>query len=926
MMIQFLIFSTLGFFTIGTDSSGLSTLVRPDGEPMYLSGAEHLFKQQAHEFANTNWENEVVANLKAWNFTSLGAGPQPSLRGRGLPYTQIAWIAEAMTTSTNADDSVFPMKGCHVPCTGFPNVYSPRWEEKARAWAARHVAPFKDDVTFIGWYLDNELRWFGVGNMSDNRGLYRAFAELKPDHSGRRALEAFLAARGQSVSNATEAVQLAFVDDVCERFFSVACRAMREADPNHLILGVRFAGFAAPDAAWRACGKWCDAVSFNVYPWVDPQTGEVINQCCSWNGTNLRRKVDGKYALCRKPMVITEWATSAIDSGLPCTKAVGQRFRTQTERTAAAERILYEFLAMPYLLGYNWYRYRDNRPDGTGENCNWGLVDRFGKPYPELTAMLTRVNADAVRLHRELAVEGKPIPFKSAASDCLRAPVLPSDGNADLAFSAGSRTPIDKIRWRGKDFGFVDLRVSTRRTDGKSEVNWNNFPQTVESVRGTNGSLTVASELRNPRDAVALRFVTRWTPGGKDGCLLGELLSIQNVSERDKTLTRLLFDLVPPFAATASATNAAYSHINMTRPLLASAWIAPDETFAGALSCAPLADAFNFRYDHKAGNGKGWPYPDAGFRLADFGQDELTLRPGETWTAGGRLWVLFAFGTGGVSGWNDVRDAFELKQVGALSRIPTKFPLKTRPGHLTVARGHIQGIDADDTAFYASTAESITKFDWTGRMLDEIRTDAHTGDLCCHSGRVYAVCSDRRDKSCHVRVYDANLKLLEDHVVASGHGLDGIAYLNGSLYTGYSKEGKTPHGTNYFLRLDPQACKVLSETPVDYGHLTAYGPQCLTTVGDRLFAIFYPAPGEKCGCVELDADLNVKSVLPFVAGHGFCALPPRFAGKRPRFLKAFTDYDWQKSSAPDFDRTVMALLLRAYELESDEMKHRSFNF
>ena len=131
MMTGAFLLSAVGFFTIGTDASGLSTLVRPDGSPMYLSGAEHLFKQQAHEFANTNWENEVVANLKAWHVTSLGAGPTPSLRGRGLPYTQIAWISEAMTTSTNEDDFVFQMKAVlpfaagHGFCAMPPRLWSP---------------------------------------------------------------------------------------------------------------------------------------------------------------------------------------------------------------------------------------------------------------------------------------------------------------------------------------------------------------------------------------------------------------------------------------------------------------------------------------------------------------------------------------------------------------------------------------------------------------------------------------------------------------------------------------------------------------------------------------------------------------------------------------------------------------------------------
>ena len=666
-----------GFFTVGTDEAGVSAFVRPDGSPMYLSGVEHLFKQEAHEFANTNWDAEVVSSLKGWNFTTLGSGPCTSLRRCGIPYAQIAWMAESMTTSTNADDYVFPTKR-HAPCTGFPNVYSPRWEEKARAWAERAVAPHKDDSALVGWYLDNELRWEGAGGVADGLGLYRAFAELAPGHSGRRALDAFLMSHGQTTSNATEEVQREFVEDVCERFFSVACRAMREADPNHLVLGVRFAGFSAPDAAWRACGRWCDVVSFNAYPWAIPETGEVITQCRPWNGVNLRKMVDGKFELCRRPMIVSEWATSAIDSGLPCTRAVGQRTRTQKERATAAERILYEFLSMPYLVGHNWYRYRDNRPDGPGENCNWGLVNLSGRPYAEITEMLARVNADALRLHRELACGERKIPFCPdthgllSASEMFRS--MTPGVNSELSVSAGVRTPVDKITWNGLDMGFVDLRVATRQQDGFGGLDWNNFPRTIDASRNLDGSLTVTNEIRNARDGVALRFVTRWTTDRSAFRLFCELVSIQNVCDADKTLSRVLFDLVPPFAAAASAENSVYTHVNMTQPLCASTWISPAEVFVGAVSCSPLADVFNFRYDAKAAGGKGWAYPDAAFRLVDFGQDELTLAPGQTWIADGRIWVLFAFGTGGLSGWHDFRDSFEIKHIGALSRIPESRP------------------------------------------------------------------------------------------------------------------------------------------------------------------------------------------------------------------------------------------------------------
>jgi hypothetical protein len=76
-----------------------------------------------------------------------------------------------------------------------------------------------------------------------------------------------------------------FAGLVADEYFSVICDTIRKYDPNHLILGVRFA-CNAPDGVARACGENCDIVSVNYY--------------CK-NMKVDRQLFDNYYFICKKP-------------------------------------------------------------------------------------------------------------------------------------------------------------------------------------------------------------------------------------------------------------------------------------------------------------------------------------------------------------------------------------------------------------------------------------------------------------------------------------------------------------------------------------------------------------------------------------------------------------------------------------------------
>ncbi len=81
----------------------------------------------------------------------------------------------------------------------------------------------------------------------------------------------------QALPNATQEqrdLKKAFLRFTAERYFAVTSRAIREADPNHLVLGARFAGTGGADpAVWQVSGKYCDVVTFNCYPMAAARKG-----------------------------------------------------------------------------------------------------------------------------------------------------------------------------------------------------------------------------------------------------------------------------------------------------------------------------------------------------------------------------------------------------------------------------------------------------------------------------------------------------------------------------------------------------------------------------------------------------------------------------------------------------------------------------
>ncbi len=153
----------------------------------------------------------------------------------------------------------------------------------------------------------------------------------------------------------------AFYTRTAEQFFRICRDAVKEADPQGLYLGCRFAW--ANDLAVRASGKYCDVVSFNRYQ-------------RTLADLRLPEGVD-------RPVIIGEFHFGALDRGMFHTGLVPTA--SQQERASAYQEYVRSALKNPLLVGTHWFQYGDQATTGRGDGENYqiGFVDICDTPYPE---------------------------------------------------------------------------------------------------------------------------------------------------------------------------------------------------------------------------------------------------------------------------------------------------------------------------------------------------------------------------------------------------------------------------------------------------------------------------------------------------------------------------------------------------------------
>ncbi len=317
------------------------------------------------------WAKATAARMKSWGLNTVGAWSSREMHAQGLAYAPILNIAASIGKD-------LWLKG------GVVDVFATGFADGARRVAARECTPRRNDPWLLGYFTDNELRW--GADWRSKESLLETFLKMPAGAPGRAKAEALLKSR-KTQGDPTPEDKAEFQRMVAEQYFRVCKEAIKAADPNHMVIGCRFAGYA-PEPVLLGLKGHVDVVSYNDYGFEPPIR-------------NLQRITD----LTGRPVMVTEFSFKARDSGLPNSRGAGLPVDTQQDRADKFEHYVRKLAVLPNWVGYHWFEWCDEPKEGRfdGENSNYGLVRIDDTPWENLTDRFKKVNAalESVRLSSE---------------------------------------------------------------------------------------------------------------------------------------------------------------------------------------------------------------------------------------------------------------------------------------------------------------------------------------------------------------------------------------------------------------------------------------------------------------------------------------------------------------------------------------------
>ena len=611
---------------------GRDWAVAPDGRATVLAGVDWVWPAGFHcdelgyspygRFVETNypsraaWADETATRLKKWGFNFLGSGCDDKLLApRGFARTAMLNVGYRLSHDADKEKAIAP--GLHRPGSAFPNVFHPDFKAAWDRAAASAAAKYRNERNLLGYYLDNELSWGGISRNRDE-GMFDAAASYPDSHSAKKALLAFLKEKGwdlsKPLSSVSREIKVAFLSLVAERYFSVAAGALRRHDPNHMVLGCRFAGLGAHEVVLRAAARHCDIVTFNYYPWADLDRGIVLDRRDGRPIADVFREFHAKVGA---PLLITEWSFSALDAGRPCSDGAGQRFRTQAERVYAAEMFARTLLSLPFMVGHAWFMWVDQPALGFNkyfhEDCNYGLVGEDGKPYQALTKMFTRLHAAGPKLRvtpmkqpkaqvkkQEVRLSEHDRFFRKAKRNAGRysksAPAtftndgvnwtLSNSAGIRLSGSVGASSMVNEVERDGRIYGRLGARIMTTAPDWPPVTRLSSVKGSVDPKTGCASVMLEGVGGRGPAFSVTLRL----TLAPNDPDILAEIISVENIGSDPLSVMKVF---LCPIAGDATPPVRVPMPVNVWKGWNESHWRLADGARYGAISHDESADGFN---------------------------------------------------------------------------------------------------------------------------------------------------------------------------------------------------------------------------------------------------------------------------------------------------------------------------------------------
>ena len=284
-----------------------------------------------------NWKAKAEQRMRAWGFNTIANWSDPALFDKpAVPFV-----------TTVAVD-----RGFRKNWQRYPDAYSEEFARSAEEAARAQCARFLKEPYLIGYFVGNEPLWF-------QRNLIDLILKDPEPTATQTFVRGFLKEKGD-----TAATREALLEALSRQYFRVVSQAVRKADPNHMVLGIRWAG-GAPDPVLRANDVF-DVFSINIYRF-----------------SPLEAQVQHIYDVVKKPIMIGEFGF-AVGNAPGLSGAV----KDETERGIAYQYYVERAAALAPVVGTHYFQFCDEPVTGRGdgENYNFGFVRQTDVPYPEMVS------------------------------------------------------------------------------------------------------------------------------------------------------------------------------------------------------------------------------------------------------------------------------------------------------------------------------------------------------------------------------------------------------------------------------------------------------------------------------------------------------------------------------------------------------------
>jgi len=384
-----------GYWRVAQTPSGVWWFLSPQGKPEFINSVTTVqpFQiardKEGPAFISSDYDGGLAmnGNLNQWaartvvrvrqtGFKALGAWSNPVFHKQNIPMTRDLNLWSWM----------------HGPARRF---YAPEFAATAEEAVKSQVEPLKNNKNLIGYFLDNELDWG-----DDNSGPSVYFDQLpasdpnraevvriiqsvwttidKFNHDWRTKLKDWKdidawATLPREQHQPYARLFSAWLSHLAEDYFRLTTTLVHKYDPNHLIMGVRFKGYALPEVV-RASRGYTDVVSINYYPAdarLDPDMFRMMHE------------------LSGQPVMLSEYSFHALDgrSGNRNTVGFVGQVLDQQARADGYRLMTTRLARVPYIIGADWFQWNDEPPSGRandGEDANFGVVDIDDRTYDTL--------------------------------------------------------------------------------------------------------------------------------------------------------------------------------------------------------------------------------------------------------------------------------------------------------------------------------------------------------------------------------------------------------------------------------------------------------------------------------------------------------------------------------------------------------------